>query len=207
MSHFHCSSSLQFYGFQEPSSDATMLVVGRVMVEVMQSGKKIEVVKENIQVGIMGLSEEGEKLGLWAKTDENGYFALADVPVGEYALKGIRVNFDRASLVTLVNELYYATNNYEYDPDNFFIFEGRYFPFAPIGRVVSLQHNIFLLSDQTATSYQVQHVCQQKLMDYKLVSNEILNEGTVEDYFIEKYPTSAWKDALEESAQTMQFPR
>lgn len=153
------------------------------------------------------MTEHGKRLGMWAKTDQNGYFSLADLPKGEYALKGIRVNFGRGNMVTIVNALLYPSNNYEYNLDNFFIFEGRYFPFKPVGRIVSLQDNIFLLGEQSTISYQVQHFCLFELNDYELVNNEILNDGPIEQYFIQKYPDSIWKGALERSAKVIQFPR
>jgi len=200
-----CASGLQ--GFKEPTSDDTMIVVGQVIIEDNYYSQETAVYKEGIEVAILGRTAEGKDIALWANTDENGYFALADVPKGEYALKGVRALIGRGSLVTIVNRLRLSTDTFMLTSKQSIIFNGQYFPFEPVGRVQSLQHNIFQLDRMSATTNQVNYVLKNTLKNFKLVNGEILNEGPVEEYFIKKHPDSAWRKALEESAKVVRFRR
>ncbi len=200
-----CASGLS--GFKEPTSDDTMLVIGRVIIEDNYYTQETAVYKEGIEVGILGRTAEGKDLALWAHTDENGYFALADVPKGEYAIKAVRALISRGSLVTIVNRLRLSTDTFMLSSKSSIIFNGQYFPFEPVGRVLSLQHNIFQLDRMSATTNQVNYVLKHSLKNFKLVDGEVLNDGPVEEYFIKKYPDSAWRKALEESAKVIRFRR
>lgn len=202
-----CAGGLQFYGFKEPTSDNTMLVVGRVIVEDNKFTSKIGVCREKIKVAILGMIENGERIGLWTNTDENGYFALADLPKGEYALKGIKVIFETGEMAIIVNPLRYPNSTYEFSNNEFFVFDGKYFPFVPCGRIINLKHNIFRLSAPDISSYPVEHTCEHELKNYKLINGEIINAEPVESYFLQKYPQSEWKKHLQESSKIIRYPR
>ncbi|MBN2000357.1 hypothetical protein JW935_22595 [candidate division KSB1 bacterium] len=200
-----CAAGLS--GFMEPAADDTMLIVGRAILEDNYYTEEIGVYKQDIEVAILGKTSEGKTLALWATTDENGYFAVANAPRGEYAVKGIRTLIGTGSLVTITNRLRLSTDVYMISSRPQVLFNGQYFPFEPVGRIASLQHNIFQLDRMSTTTNQVNYKFQFTLKDYKLLNGEILNDGPVENYFIEKYPESAWISQLEESSKTQRFKR
>ncbi len=200
-----CASGMQ--GFKEPTSDNTMLVVGRAIIEDNYYTEELGVYKAGIEVAVLGKTTEGKSLALWANTDENGYFSLADVPKGEYVIKGVRALIGRGSYVSITNRLRLSTDVYTVSGQATIIFNGEYFPYEATGRVQSLQHNIFRLDRMSSTTNQVNYVVNNALKGYKLATGEILNDGPVEEYFIQKHPESAWKNALSESAKIVHFRR
>jgi hypothetical protein len=202
---FSCASGLS--GFKEPTGDDTMLIVGRVILEDDYYTEEVGVYLGDIEVAVLGRTSEGKDIALWTNSDENGYFAIADAPKGEYALKGIRTLIGRGSLVTIENRLRLSTDVYMISSKPQIIFNGQYFPFEPSGRIQSLQHNIFRLDRMSKSTNQVNYNYSNTLKDLKLSDGKVLNSGPVEEYFIEKYPESVWKPLLEESAKVVRFKR
>jgi hypothetical protein len=200
-----CAAGLQ--GFKEPTSDNTMLVVGQVLIEDNYYTEETAVYKASIEVAVMGKTSEGKRLGLWANTDENGYFSIADAPKGEYVIKGVRALIGRGSLVNITNRLRLSTDVYTVSGQSTMLFNGEYFPFEPVGRIQSLQHNIFRLDRMSSTTNQVNHMVSNFPKDIKLVDGEILTAGPVEEYFIQKHPASAWVSFLTESAKVARYKR
>ena len=100
-----CSTTKMFYKFEEPENLDSMLVVGRVILQDYNFTERIDVMYSNIEVAVFGRSDEGEKLGMWATTDKNGYFALANVPSGQYTLKGIRATLSTGTRIIISNPL------------------------------------------------------------------------------------------------------
>jgi hypothetical protein len=196
-----------FKGFTEPTSENTMLVVGRVIVEDKGYTEKPEVYKENLRIAIYGLCEDGSEQGIWARTDENGYFALSNVPKGEYVIKAVQLTVGAGKLLTIESRLGFADEPYLITNREFFVFEGGYFPFEPVGRIQSCKHHIFTLDQSNQNILQVRNMTLFRLDNYKLHTGEILNAGPVERYFINKYPNSAWNKYLEESAGVNRYPR
>jgi hypothetical protein len=201
----NCAAGLS--GFKEPTSDNTMLVIGRVILEDNYYSDETGVYKQDIEVAILGKTQEGKSIALWANTDEGGYFAIADAPKGEYVIQGIRTLIGTGSLVTITNRLRLSTDVYMVAGRSQIIFNGQYFPFEPAGRIQNLQHNIFRLDRMSKTTNQVNYDCRFSLKDYKLSNGEVITDGPVEKYFIDKYPQSAWKTMLEESSKIQRFKR
>ncbi|NIA28291.1 MAG: hypothetical protein GWP06_00080 [Actinobacteria bacterium] len=200
-----CASGLS--GFKEPTNDQTMLVVGQVIIEDNYYTQETGVYKEGLEVAIVGKTANNKIVGLWTNTDADGYFAIGDLPKGEYALKGVRALIGRGQMVTITNRLRLSSDRYMVSSKPTIIFNAQYFPFEPTGRVISLQHNIFRLDRMSAQTNQVDYRYKFLLKDQELVDGKVLNEGPVEKHFLEKYPDSAWKTALEESAKVMRFRR
>jgi hypothetical protein len=200
-----CASGLQ--SFKEPTSDATMLVVGNVVLEDNYYSDETGVYKADIEVAVLGKTQDGKSLALWANTDANGYFALADVPKGEYVIQGIRALIGTGSLVTITNRLRLSTDVYTVSGRSQVLFNGQYFPFEPVGRIQSLQYNLFHLDRMSKSTNQVGYENRYVLKDVKLLDGEILNAAPVEKYFIDKYPASLWKGPLEESMKVQRFKR
>jgi hypothetical protein len=200
-----CSQS--YKGFTEPSAENTMMVVGQVIVEDKGYTEKPEVYKEDLRIAIFGLGADGEELGFWARTDENGYFVLSNVPMGEYAVKAVQLTVGSGQFLSIENRLGFSDEPYIIVNREFFIFEGGYFPFEPIGRIQSLKHHIFTLDQSNRNILQVRNMAVYKLNNYELHTGEMLTAEPVETYFIEKYPNSAWKKDLEQSAAVNRYPR
>ncbi len=201
-----CASTLG--SFKEPTKENTMLVVGHILLEDDYYTDEINVYTKNIEVAIIGKTSAGKELGLWTKTDENGYFAIADVPMGEYALKGLRTIIGRSNAITVTNRLRLSTDPYRVESSEKPItFNAQYYPLEPVGRIQSLQHNLFKLDKMSGQTSQANTNLSFTLKDYQTVTGEVVNAGPVEDYFIEKYPGSAWKPFLEKSRETIRFKR
>ena len=196
-----------YKGFTEPTSENSMLVVGRVIVEDKGYTEKPEVYKERIRIAIYGKSEDGSETGVWATTDENGYFVLANLPKGEYVIKALRLTVGAGQLLIIENRLSFSDDPYIITNREFFIFDGEYFPFEPVGRIQSLKHHIFTLDQSNRNILIVRNMALYKLKDIELHNGEVLNAEPVERYFIKKYPNSAWNKFLEESAALNRYPR
>jgi hypothetical protein len=200
-----CSKS--FKGFTEPVDANSMLVVGRVIVEDKGFTEKPAVYKEDLRVAIYGLCEDGSEQGIWARTDSNGYFVLSNVPKGEYVIKAVQLTVGSGQFLSIASRLGFADEPYLIVNREFFIFEGGYFPFEPVGRIQSLKHHIFTLDQSNQNILQVRNMALYKLNNYELHTGEKLTAGPVEQYFIEKYPNSAWNEELKKSAAVNRYPR
>jgi hypothetical protein len=204
---FICGCAESYKGFTEPTSENSMLVVGRVIVEDKGYTENPQVYKENLRIGIYGLAEDGTELGEWARTDENGYFILSNVPMGEYVIKAVQLTVGSGQFLSIENRLGFVDDPYLIVNREFFIFEGEYFPFEPVGRIQSLKHRIFTLDQSNHNILQVRNMVWYKLDNFELHTGEKLTADPVERYFIEKHPKSAWNIFLEESATVNRYPR
>lgn len=201
-----CAAGVQYYKFAEPTSNDTMLVVGRVLMEDNEYSGRHDVVTSGIEVAILGLPDSSSDVtGLWAMTDRNGYFALANVPQGIYALKGIRVTLSDGQRIILSNPLIKERSFFRFNPPNTetILIEGDNFILQPVGRVISLQHNIFRLNPK-ATMFSLESDTKQILKNIKLVNGKVANDPTVEEYFLEHYADTQWGKDLEASSKVPQ---
>ncbi len=195
-----CSTTKMFYKFEEPESLDSMLVVGRVILQDYNFTERIDVMYSNIEVAVFGRSDEGEKLGMWATTDKNGYFALANVPSGQYTLKGIRATLSTGTRIIISNPLLQERHFFRFHVDENIVFDGDYFAYDRTGDIVSLKHNLFKLNPK-ATMFALEHRALQTLDNVELVDGRVVEAGPVEEYFVEKYPESHWVDELRASAR------
>lgn len=202
---FACATS--YMGFKEPTSDISMIVVGRVIVEDDGYTDRMAVYKNNINVGIYGKTDNGDDLGEWVSTDEQGYFVLSDAPKGEYVIKAVQLTVGAGQLLTIENRLSYADDPYYISNRDIIIFSGEYFPFEPVGRVQSLKHTIFKLDFPNRDIVTVKSRALNTLDEFEVYGGEILNAGPVERYFIQKYPNSKWLEPLEQSANIIRYKR
>ncbi len=186
---------------EPPTSENTILIVGQVILQNnFYNTNQTEVVKDGIQVAVIGEVEKNGKkkiVGYWATTDPNGYFYLADVPPGNYNLKGIKGVVSRGTLVTITNPLKYTGSVFQIQPGEIVIFDGRVFPFKPQNRVIDLQHNLFVIDKTSERTGNVNHMALLSLKHVKLVTGEVANEPPVPKYFLDNYPNSPWKPYLE----------
>jgi len=201
-----CAAGVAYYKYAEPTSDESMLIVGRIIIEDNQFTGRYDVIKYGTEVAILGKPEGSTKVtGLWTMTDKDGYFALANVPKGEYALKGIRATLSNGMRVTLSNPLIKGVNYFRFNPTENILIDGDYFPFHPVGRVLSLQHNLFRLNPKKSM-FSLEYDTKQILKNVKLVDGSTANDATVEEYFIAKHPDTVWRSDLLASSKTVQKP-
>ncbi len=194
-------------GFKEPSSDESMIIIGHVIVEDKGFTDLRKVYKSSIDIAIIGITSDGKEVGFWTETDDQGYFAVSNAPMGEYALKGIRVAVGRGDLITITNRLNSMSDPYLWTYNTEILFNGSYIPFEPVGRIQNLKHTLFSLDFTNQQHPQVRIFLKNRLENIELVSGDVLNEDLVELYFIQKYPDSQWVQALEESAKIDRYPR
>lgn len=76
----------------------------------------------------------------------------------------------------------------------------------PAGRIVSLKHNIFRLTDPKLVDYPVEHSYHDEFRNYVLINNEIIDAGPVESYFLKEYSQSSWRPHLEQSLKVISYP-
>jgi len=196
-----CAAGQQ--GLKDPTSNETMLIIGRVIVEDRGFTDLRKVYKKNIDVAVMGMTDEGKRTGFWASTDQQGYFLISNVPKGKYALKGVRLSVGRGNLITITNRLSYTSDSYMWQYKTNIVFKGSYFPIQPSGRIINLKNTFFSLDFSNKRLPQVKAFNNDELDNIKLINGEVLNAGKVEAYFIQKYPESKWICELEESAKTV----
>ena len=201
-----CTSGFQYHTFKEPETDSGMLIVGRIIIEDNLFSGRHDVITSAIEVAVYGITETGEQLGLWAMTDKNGYFALADVPRGQYALKGFRTTLSDGQRVVITNPLMGFAKEYRFNAGENILFEGEYFPFAPLGRVLSLKHNMFKINPNLSM-FALEWDALYEIRSVKLVDGQTISAEPVENYFIEKNPDTAWKDELLASAKVNRTKR
>ncbi len=202
-----CAAGVAYYKYAEPTSDETMLIVGRVIIEDNQFSGRYDVIKYGTEVAILGKPQGSAQVtGLWATTDKEGYFALANVPRGEYALKGIRATLSNGMRVTLSNPLIKGVNYFRFNPNENILIEGDFFPFHSVGRVLSMQHNLFRLNPKTSM-FALEYDTKQTLKSVKLVDGSTANDATVEEYFTAKHPDTVWHADLLASSKTVQKPQ
>ncbi len=201
-----CAAGVHYYKFVEPASDDSLLLIGQIIVEDNQFSGRFDVIKSGIEVAVLGRPENGQVTGLWATTDKDGYFALANVPKGDYALKGIRLTLSNGARITLSNPLIKEINYFRFNDGENILIEGDYFPYHAVGRVLSFQHNLFRLNPKISM-FSLEYDTRQILKEHKLVDGSIANDGPVEEYFLNKYPDTVWRDDLLASIKVPQKPR
>jgi len=190
-----CGGGIEL-GFKEPTQENTMLVVGRVLLEIgttLSAG----MYEGDISVAIVGQTEDGKTVGYWTQADPEGYYAFANVPKGRYMVKTVKAMVRDLGLITITSRLTGGNNFYYLSKDEFVTFSGNYFPFEPVGRVIDLTHLVVHLEDPEMVRVAVQTNFYPKLSAFKTVTGEMLNAGTVPQYFLLKYPDTAWKSDLE----------
>ena len=189
-----CGGGLEL-AFQEPSQNDTMIVVGRILLEIgttLTAG----IYDGDLSVAIVGQSENGKTIGYWTKADAEGYYVFADVPKGQYMVKTIKAMVRDVGVVTITSRLVGGNNFYFLSSAEFVPFSGDYFPYKAAGRVLDLRHMVIRLDDPELAKIPIQSSFYLKLSDFKTVTGAILNEAPVPQYFINKYPDSAWKAEL-----------
>ena len=107
-----CGGGIEL-SFKEPTQTDTMLVIGRVLLEIgttLNAG----IHHDEMSVAIVGETEKGKTIGYWTRTDPEGYYAFANVPKGRYMVKTIKATVRDLGLVTITSRLTGGNNFYYY---------------------------------------------------------------------------------------------
>lgn len=188
-----CSSSVQM--LPEPVEDNNLLI-GSLIFDIDGYEDNFASIRKNIEIVIVGRfvkDNEIKNFSQWVTTDENGYFFIANVPDGEYAIKGFRTHLIGLGDLTIENELIDPQRNYfELKNEDVISMTGQLFDVRPLQRIINFRHNIITLH----RSIIIDHERHDRLQDWKLADGEILNSPPVPIYFLEKFEGTGWESFL-----------
>ncbi len=143
MTFINCSTSQKFL-LKNPNPGMSLLV-GAVLVENVGIDDVYESVTSKINVIVVGKSVvEGKEVvqGYRLKTDEKGYFALANVPPGSYVVKGIEVDLGYGTRMLLTSRWEGNTQIY-YPIDTMIDFTVNFWPPAINEKIINLKIRYF----------------------------------------------------------------
>jgi len=188
-----CSSSVQM--LPEPIENKNLLI-GSLMFDIDGYEDNFTTIRQNIEVVIIGrFVQDGniKNFGQWVTTDENGYFFIANVPNGEYAIKGFRTYLIGLGNLIVENELIDPQRNYfELKNEDVISMTGELFDVRSNQRIVNFRHNIITLHRSGIINNQR----FDRLQDVKLSTGEVLNSLPVPIYFLEKFEGTGWENYL-----------
>ena len=189
----NCGTSIQM--LPEPLENKNLLI-GSIIFDVNGYQDNFLTVQDNIEVAIVGRYEEYGRIkyfGQWATTDENGHFYIANVPAGEYAVKGFKVFIMGIGDLKIQNDLNNPQRNYfELRNQEIINFGASLFDTQSNQRIVNLKHNVFTLYHSEIIDFKR----YDRLRDLKLSTGEIIDSPPVPSYFIEKFEGSGWENYL-----------
>ena len=185
----------------EPVSEDTYIVMGAVILEDDYFTNFPTVYLGDIEVAILAeYVEDGipKTAGYWARTDENGYFYLANVPPGRYALTGIKVFLNDQTWLVISNPLTEEDSDFEVNFSDHIGFIGSYFDIRPRGRIVNLQNNYFSVDSRSRGYGDVKYLRRRELRGLRLVNGLSYDLIPAEKYFIRQFGNSGWADIIRE---------
>jgi hypothetical protein len=190
---FSCSSSVQM--LPEPIENKNLLI-GSLMFDIDGYEDNFTTIRQNIEVVIIGrFVEDGniKNFSQWVTTDENGYFFIANVPDGEYAIKGFRTHLIGLGNLTIENELIDPQRNYfELKGMDVISMTGNLFDVRSDQRIVNFRYNIITLHRSSI----IDNRRYDRLQDVKLSTGEVLNSPPIPIYFLEKFERTGWENYL-----------
>ena len=189
----HCSSAIQM--LPQPEAN-TNLLIGSLIFDIDGYQNKYKAFWDNIEIAIVGrYVKDGalKQFGQWVTTDENGYFYIANVPDGEYALKGVRVRLFGEEEIKVFNELSENRNNYfEIITGDMVYMHANFFDVKQNMRIINFKHNIITIFHNEIVDFKRVN----RLQDYKLADGDIVSSPPVPIYFIKTYEESEWVNYL-----------
>ncbi len=196
----NCAGTVK--GLVDPETDDQVLAIGAIVLENLGYNERFEVYLDEIEVALYGKVQQNGKektVGLWTKTDENGYFCFPNLAPGQYALKGIRFILTSGELLTISNTLDFSGSNFmlQRPEKNLIIFDGNHFAHEVEGRILNLGINYFAVDRQSPSNRRVRFEEKVEYPDFRSQSGESYNFITPEQYFVKTYPESGWKSVLE----------
>ena len=186
-------------GLKEPDKRYSYLVIGSVIVDLFDCYGITGIVRYGIEVAVVGkilVKGVPQFQRYWVPTDARGYFALANVPPGQYTLKGFRLSVSGSTYITVANELKNERSQFKVQRSPYISPRVSYFKYSRgKGRIVNMRHNYFLI-DRNESVYHKEFF---RIQRFRTVTGKILDEPSVIDYFIQKNPHSGWLEFLQEN--------
>jgi len=186
---FSCTGAKKFV--LEKPQDGMSLVVGAVLIENNGIEDVYEAKTSKITVVIVGKSviHGVEKTaGYRIKTDENGYFALQNVPPGAYIIKGFEADLGYQTH-------YIATSRWNGNTQVFYPFGGmidftvRNWPEPVRKKIIDMQINYFMVD-------KANRIAHKKYKSLKNGTGQIPNKKYTMvnpvEYYRLKYPQCEW---------------
>lgn len=191
-----CAGSGLFYEtvLTEPEPDR-VLVIGAVIVGSVNEQKP----KNPIEVYIVAdVEEEGETVrkGFTVFPDDQGYFALENMPSGQYALKGAQYGLVDVPAGLIWHEMRYPTDRWHtrgwttLPP-----FTGNLPPSNTMTDVINLGYNVFILT----SGGDVRHHYRDQINNESFDLPYTFRNPRIEAYFIQRFPQSGWVPVLKQS--------
>ena len=175
-----------------PPEEGKNLLMDSILFENIGYSDRYQFFTEDIEVAILGFYEEDGKqkvFGKWVVTDSLGYFFIPNVPDGNYAIKGFRVDIETGYL-TIANDFRSGVSNYVRTGQNIaFAASGDHFENLSKNHIVNLKHNRFTIH----VTGEIRHGRHDVVTNFKTSSGEAIERPFIHEYFLEKYPDSGWE--------------
>ena len=166
------------------------------MLDIDGYQDKYITVWDRVEVAIVGRYVENGMLkdfGKWVTSDENGYFYLANLPAGEYALKGLRAHLFGDEVITILDYTRPKDKQeYELAEPGPVVLHGMRYDVNTSGRIINFQHNIFRLMRSGLVDFKR----VKRIRNYRMAAGEELDVPPVPVYFVETFPESEWTNYL-----------
>ncbi len=190
---FNCAGTTQM--LPDPTESGN-LIIGSLIFEIDGYRDNVAVIRRNIEVAIIGqvvVNGEVKNFSRWTTTDDNGYFYIANVPEGRFAIKGFRTHLIGLGDLMVARELIDPMRNYfELKSADVLAMTGQLFDVTTKQRIINFHYNIVRLHRNGLIDHQQRH----RLDQVKLVTGELVNAPSVAGYFIEKFASSDWSSYL-----------
>jgi len=186
---FNCSPTRSFV-LEEPQ-DGKSLVIGAILVENAGIEDVYEAKTANITVVIVGKHQQNgdEKIvGYRVKTDQNGYFALPNVPPGSFVVKGLEVDLAYNTHMLIGSRWEGNTQIYQ-TVDNIIDHHVAFWPPETSEKIVNLQICYFHIDASSRIFDQVFKSLQNNQLNLKEMTHTMANPLK---YYQEKYPEWGW---------------
>jgi hypothetical protein len=184
-----CGQSKNFV-MQEPQADRSLLI-GAVLVENAGLEDVYEAKKANITVIIVGKSDQqGNETsqGYRVKTNEDGYFLIANVPPGSYVVKGFEVDLGYETHLLIGS--YWDENIQVFRPEQLMInYTVQVWPPPSDDRIINMDIRYFRIDAAHRVAYDTFKRIESAAISIPEIKHTILNPL---DYFKMKYPNSSW---------------
>ncbi len=179
-------------GLQEPKDEKSVIVIGGLAIDLFEYRNSTQTYRAYVEVIVAGrYQQEGKTIhkNFWVTTDDRGYYFLAGVPKGDYALIGFRFQTVGPSyFLTVVNQMNSENDKFEVVPTAKLPDQISVFKFPARGTIVNLRQNYFIID----RGQEVHQKTYFRFDNLRLATGKTLLEPDVVSYFKNRYPESSW---------------
>jgi hypothetical protein len=186
----------------EPAND-NVLVIGNVIVENINQGLQFETWDFPSQVVIIGKSSASDTLSHYTiSTDDQGYFALENVPSGLYGIKAVIVPLFGSQPLKLVNPLDGPSSEYYrmLHPEQDIEYTAMYIPGKEKNGIVNLNINWLGLRSADVEGISgdkigvvIRQISTEKIENKQFWTNGVsISRDEPLEYMMKQFPQSGW---------------